>query len=347
MTINIPAFPVGESTYKSYSEWVLKIKTFKNHKRIGVDESGQHDMYSISIGDPSKPTLFIGGGLHGTEFYVIDYIIKTLEMIENDTYPESDLVSRLKKDFHILSIPIMNPYGLEINNDPYSQYGNPARYNVNEVDLNRDFYDFTQRESRNIRAELINYDIFAALDAHNFQSDYDKNLQILAGSQVETEYYRDLWAKKQREYTGKKLTVWRNVETPNPTSGLLRRFIERMGNTFTKHTLSYISEFQRPTRKSGEIVEGLTEADIFEYGMVSVYLFIKTSLMYFDDEFIKNAEEQSVETIITPNKKIKVKMSVYGFVEEVEEIFNDKKTIKSTVKRDAGGFVESINKQLL
>lgn len=344
--INIPYEFEGSVSYQKYNDIVDRIKRFPNHKNIGKDESGNYDMYSIVLGDKSKPTLFLGSGMHGTEFHAISYHLNLLESLRDNTYPDPELRNQLLNDFCILSIPVINPYGVDNNNDIYLQFGNNARYNVNGIDLNGDFFNRTQSESRNVINEADQHQVFSALDMHLFQVDYNDKPMIMAGSQRETEKYRNLWADSIRSYTNKELTVWTNPETPNPASGLMRRYFSFRNNIFTPHTLSYITEFVRPTRVGSSIVRPLSDREIFKFGSASLYLFFRTSLQYFEENAIQQEKEKGlVNRIETPTKTVYITRNNEGVATEVLEVYKQQYggiSIKSSIVRLSSGEVDRI-----
>ncbi|MFB4471785.1 phage tail protein [Oceanobacillus caeni] len=294
--IEIPYEFRGTVEYQNYQTVVERIEKFDRFYKIGKDQSGTYDMYLIELGNASKPCIFITGSMHGTEWHGTQYSLKFFEDLRDNTFPDIDFRNFVLNNFCIAYIPMLNPYGMDRVTDEYVQFNNNARYNVNGVELNYDFYDLTQQESKNVAEQIRKYKPFAYLDMHMFQPDYSVGYGskfILANGQRETDNVRDLWRDSFENYAGEKMTVWTNTLAPD--SGLARAYVARQTNPYTPHTLSYITEFVRPAYIDGEFIEPLTKAEIFKYGTASLYLFFKTSIQYF----IQNvtAEEYKSQTM--------------------------------------------------
>src|SRR5690625_373660 len=300
--IEIPYEFPGSVRYYKYDKIVERIKKF-NYHLIGRDQSGIYDMYLIEVGTRGKPVLFFLSGIHGTEWHPIDYGLSFFEMLRDGTFPDKEFRDNVLSNYHLVYIPAGNPWGVDNNEDIYRQFNNPARYNSTGTELNRDFFEFTQRESVNIAEQVRLYKPFAFIDMHMFQTDYNEDPLIIANSQIDTEHWRDIIVRSVEYYSGHKMTVWRNPQNPDPESGLARRFVSRQPNPYTPHTLSYITEQVRPTRKDGHIVRRLTDREIYSIGIAELYLFVKTSIDYLNkywqpvDPIRINPAEQSGLTV--------------------------------------------------
>lgn len=103
------------------------------------------NIYSVIIEPKTsvERTVFISGGIHGDEIVTTAGIIKFIEKLKNDP----DLYPGTR--FEI--IPIVNPWGI----------CHGTRRNHNNIDLNRDFVNFSQLESQTVRDFVDNkqYDI--------------------------------------------------------------------------------------------------------------------------------------------------------------------------------------------
>lgn len=282
IVINIPYDFPGTVEYQDYKTVVERIEKFDRFYKIGKDQSGTYDMYLIELGNRSKPCLFITGSMHGTEWHGTQYSMKFMEDLRDNTFPDTNFRDFVLNNFCIAYIPMINPYGMDRVNDEYSQYNYEARYNVNAVELNGDFYYLTQQESKNVAEQINKYKPFAYLDMHMFQPDYNVGYGrrfIMANGQRETDDVRDVWRDSFEKYAGEEMTVWTNTLAPD--NGLARGYAARQSNPYTPHTLAYITEFVRPAYIDGEFIEPLTKAEIFKYGTASLYLFFKTSIQYF------------------------------------------------------------------
>src|SRR5699024_6299794 len=212
--IDIPYNFVGNVKYQNYTTIINRVKQFERYHVIGKDASNQFDIYIIELGIRGKPTLFLTSAMHGSEFQATMYSLKFMEDLRDDTFPDKFFRDTLLGNFHIVYIPVQNPYGWSKNTNPYAQFNNIARRNANGVDLNTDFYSFTQRESRLVAEQIKKYEPFAFLDMHMFQPEYDVAYGrkfILANGQKETDSVRDLWRESFEEYAGEDMTVWTNV----------------------------------------------------------------------------------------------------------------------------------------
>src|SRR5690554_46489 len=284
--IEIPYNFEGTIRYQRYHEIVDRVRKFDQHFVIGKDESGTYDMYAIELGSRSNPTLFIGASMHGTEYATTQYSIAFMEMLRDNTFPDKTFREELLKNYHILYVPVINPWGLDRVDDIYRQFNNEARYNSTHTELNNDFYNVTQQETKNIVALLQEHRPFAAIDLHMFQPAYDvaygRNL-IWAGLHPETHYVRDRIVESIEAYAGQEVTVWTNV--PTPESGLLRTFVGYQSNPYTPFTLSYISEIVRPARINGQLEHPLSFEEIYKYGVANLYLFCRTSIDYLHEHW--------------------------------------------------------------
>ncbi len=93
-------------------------------------------IYSYIIGT-GKIKILLWSQMHGNEGTTTKALFDLLKLLNGET----ELAKELKSKFTFLAIPILNPDGAE-------KY---TRINANGVDLNRDFQDLTQPESRLLR----------------------------------------------------------------------------------------------------------------------------------------------------------------------------------------------------
>lgn len=104
-------------------------------------------IYYYSIGE-GEETILILGGLHGNE---PKGTYACLELLQNLT-ESGDLLAR----YRFIVIPLCNPDGAE----------RFRRFNSENVDLNRDFYKFSQPETRAIREIFIENNPVLLIDVH-------------------------------------------------------------------------------------------------------------------------------------------------------------------------------------
>jgi hypothetical protein len=108
---------------------------------LGKDASGTYDIKQYILDAPStlssgytsamkhdKPVFIITSGLHGDEQDAVHMVYHFMkDLCEN--HMESDQLEYLRNNIKFVVIPICNPWG----------YVNKAHYNVNSVDLNKNF----------------------------------------------------------------------------------------------------------------------------------------------------------------------------------------------------------------
>lgn len=108
---------------------------------IGKSVEGK-PIYSYTIGT-GKTKILLWSQMHGNEGTTTKALFDLLNLLNSET----ELANELKSKFTFLSIPMLNPDGAE-------RY---TRINANGVDLNRDFQDLTQPESRLLRDLYADY----------------------------------------------------------------------------------------------------------------------------------------------------------------------------------------------
>ena len=140
--------------------FMLEMGKKENVKTIEVGQSVRGTpMYASIIGDETKPALFINAGAHGTEVGAPEgawLLIREFSEIKN----------LMLMDMCIIILPNQNPDNRFI-----------ARGNKNAVDLNRDWLDRSQPETKAVEFILDNYNVVFALDLHNFGYPREVSLQ--------------------------------------------------------------------------------------------------------------------------------------------------------------------------
>lgn len=291
--INIPYSFSGNFEYQDYATLERRFRKFEKCYVIGKDDSGNHDMYLIELGTRGKPTLMLSASMDGTEWQTTQYSLAFMEALRDDTFPDRNLRNTILDNFCIAYIPVMNPWGLDRVPDHvdgvYAQFNSRGRNNSNGINLNTDFYSFTQQESRNVRAQADKYKPFAYIDMHMFQPEFSTAYgrrsiiasgQIQGGYQTETRPITLKWKDSFENYVDEVITRWTNFL--EPTSELARGYFARRSNPWTPYTLSYITELVRPAIVRGQMVRKLTNDEIFQWGTAHLYLFFKTSIEYFE-----------------------------------------------------------------
>ena len=108
---------------------------------IGKDESGKYDIYSyIYTPENYEITIFLNAGTHGDEQVAYFAMAKVMELIA-DAKPEDNLLYTLRHKVRFVVVPILNVWSASQTH---------VRTNSTNTDLNRDFAELTQQESKSI-----------------------------------------------------------------------------------------------------------------------------------------------------------------------------------------------------
>lgn len=127
-------------TSKEVNEWIAALKNKNNtaEASIGLTAEGRK-IPIFSIGNPSaKNKILISGRNHPPEVtghYALEAFVETLTA-------DTPLAKKFRKNFEVYVIPLLNPDGVD---------GGFWRHNSGGVDLNRDYNDFNQPETRAVR----------------------------------------------------------------------------------------------------------------------------------------------------------------------------------------------------
>src|SRR5699024_654121 len=202
---------VGEVEYVKYSELEKDIRKFSDYEVFGKDSSNEYNLYIIHLGDKNKPKILITSNVHGVEWHTASYSLKGMKMIDDETHPYKDMMNRLLNNFHVLYVPVLNPWGYDNVNDIYAQFENIHYKNYNNVDINRDFEDVTQIETKNMINVMKKYKPFAHMDLHTFQSEYQlANQNIVIGNERDdTVIYQNRLSDMIESYTNQKVHQWK------------------------------------------------------------------------------------------------------------------------------------------
>ena len=119
------------------------------HTSIGKTVKGK-DIPLLTVGDPSKPAVFMSGSLHGDEPSPPGALFRFVrELLEAESLVLMDLC------FYIIPVVNMDSWGVK-------------RANANGIDLNRDWVNFSQPETIALRDFIKSKNIIAAVDMHSF-----------------------------------------------------------------------------------------------------------------------------------------------------------------------------------
>ncbi len=146
---------VFQKRYLPYRQLLsyFEINTFEqfDHSIIGYSELNQ-PIYAFNIGHGAHRIL-IWSQMHGNESTTTKAILDLLNVFE--VYRSNDFISRILNSFTIKIVPILNPDGSNLY----------TRFNIKQVDLNRDALNKTQKETKSF---------FSCL--HRFKPDFCFNL---------------------------------------------------------------------------------------------------------------------------------------------------------------------------
>ena len=133
-----------------------KLERYREISRRLAHARGLTDEQARALVDEGKAIVYIDSGLHATEVAHSQHSFELLYHLASDSSPRT---KRMLDDVILLLLPCVNPDGLDIVTDWYkSNLGSP--YEVSPLpelyakyvghDNNRDWFMFTQTETRNV-----------------------------------------------------------------------------------------------------------------------------------------------------------------------------------------------------
>lgn len=136
-----------------------KYPNYITRSSIGKDATGEYDMYCY-VYEPEDyaTTLFLNGGTHGDEIVGYFALAKVMQLIA-DAKPEDALLYTLRQKVRFIVIPLVNVWSVSNTH---------TRTNGNGQDLNRDYSNLTQQETKNVMACFAQYaeDVDVVMDFH-------------------------------------------------------------------------------------------------------------------------------------------------------------------------------------
>jgi hypothetical protein len=170
ITLSINEKPTWISAQELYTssvvqEWVdsLSQKPFVQHYPIGLSKE-KRTMHLMEINENSETqkALMIISRQHPPEVTGFLAMKSFIETIAGD----SELAQAFRKEHTIFVVPLMNPDGADNGH---------WRHNMGGIDLNRDWQNFNQPETRNVRDFLVEkdktYDFVFGADFHSTWDD--------------------------------------------------------------------------------------------------------------------------------------------------------------------------------
>jgi hypothetical protein len=179
-----------------YPEFVGMLKEFvKKHPSVKLteegDATGDYKIYSLSMGNPSNPGIFIYSNTHGNEwensygtFSFVQYLAE---------HPNQQIIDLQK--YYLKVIPLLNPYGhehmtrqngnlVDLNRNGDNGWDNfkgqdPANYKPGEYDW-KGTAPFSEPESQTLRKAAESGNFIAFLDVHGNPSGtgFNKSLSV-------------------------------------------------------------------------------------------------------------------------------------------------------------------------
>ena len=339
---------MGEVEYQRYSVVEDRINLFTNSEVIGVDESGVFDMYAIHLGNTNKPTIYFQSSIHGSEWKTTQYGLSFFEKLRDDSYPNKNFRDLLLENFHLVYVPVVNPYGYDQPLDETGeQIRKDGRENVNGIDLNRNFDDRTEQETKNIISVIEQYNPIACIDMH-LRTVKGSNLE-LHSSHYETEHVREKIATMWQNYTGETLVVNSVSGSSDPSlwdRGLFINYVRNnIENPYTPYTLAYLTEIGQYDNREG----GNTNRETYNYGMSSLYAFLFNVINYYieyNEDFSFNGDTGQVYKVQHEHKTIYLFRDLSGKLIRLKEVYEWGTVILTTIKRDQDdNIVEYIRKK--
>lgn len=130
-------------------------------KIIGKTVKGA-DIPALVLGNPANPAFLAVGGLHGNELGNTHGLMYWARQLLEER-------NQMLVDLCIVIVPMLNIDSWQVK-----------RGNANDVDLNRDWVDFTQPETQAVKSLLSTYNVIGAVDGHSFG--YPRELSMAAST---------------------------------------------------------------------------------------------------------------------------------------------------------------------
>lgn len=121
-----------------------ELESLKKDFKISIEGKSVLDknIYSVQVGT-GKTKVFMWSQMHGNESTTTKGLFDFLNFLNSD----NELAHKIKEDYTLLCIPILNPDGAQAY----------TRVNANEIDLNRDAYTISQPESKLLRELYLQF----------------------------------------------------------------------------------------------------------------------------------------------------------------------------------------------
>jgi len=208
-----------------YVNWGNELQKTHNvsHQTIGKSTQGRA-IYKIESKSESNEWLVILGRMHPPEVTGALALFPFVKSLLNNNV----LANKFREKYNILVIPNINPDGVDAGN---------WRHNTNGHDLNRDWINFSQKETQLVNSTLKNLvanqqKIKFAIDFHSTQHDVFYTMPINYG--VENKYFVQHWLTALDNKMPNFKVITQPGNTPN--NGVSKQYF---ADTFNVHAITY------------------------------------------------------------------------------------------------------------
>ncbi|MBZ0199992.1 MAG: hypothetical protein K8H86_09000 [Ignavibacteriaceae bacterium] len=219
-------------TSSKYYKWIddLAEMQFVKKEVIGTSALGK-PIVEVEITETNKPSglIYVIGRQHPPEVTGALALKSFVETLTGGL----ELAKEFRKKYKTVVIPLVNPDGVDMGH---------WRHNSNGVDLNRDWVNFNQKETRLVKEKLLsireesNVPVLFCIDFHSTQKDVFYITNKDAAKQVDEIYNKTMaWFEKIKEKNpGYFVNIDASLNNPSaPTSD------SWMFNTFNCPALTY------------------------------------------------------------------------------------------------------------
>lgn len=229
-----PVYVAGQEIIDAamYDNWLESLPQGPQQQLFTLGESAQGrplPAYQHIAGE-GKPWFVIIGRQHPPE---VTGALALMHFTNELMFSDAAVLERLRKEFNILLVPLMNPDGVALGN---------WRHTTGGVDLNRDWFKRAEPESQQLHAflqkrEKAGEEVFFALDFHSthyniyytMPADYKRpDGSPLQHPHLVTDWLADLAARID----------WEVKDKPgsNPDRGVFKQYV---ADTFAVHSVTY------------------------------------------------------------------------------------------------------------
>lgn len=195
----------------------IALKPFVSQSQIGQSLEGR-PIYKLEEKDeetaPSQPYVFIAGRQHPPETTGALALMDFVEVVWGDT----ELASDFRERYNLIVIPMINPDGV---------YHGHWRHNLNGLDLNRDWDEFSQPETHAVKSELDRFDgedaLTLFLDFHSTRS--NKLYTQMDDEPTDPPFFTRKWVEAARVKMPEGLDKYTREPSPARNSGTSKNYM--------------------------------------------------------------------------------------------------------------------------